>query len=741
MKKNETMTEEQKRKSLDQQRELQHKFENTLERIASILDGDKKFINYHDEPNPYVKVSRIVCDRQRIKLTPNPNTEYNGIPGIESLANDSNIRMRVITLDGMWWKDDIGPMVAFISDEKKEFFIPVAVLPKSVGKYFYVNPFTNQIKDITDEEAMFFSDKACTFYRAFPGGKLTVRNICKFSLHGIWKDFLFYTVLGIFGTLVGLLLPELTRIFTDSIIPQAQASEALNLSIIVFVCTLAAGAFNFIRTIAIMRVNIKTTAGLEAAIIDRVLKLPVRFFRKYSTGELANRALSITQIQQAVYGTVVSSAMSLLYGFLYFFQLNRYSKGMTKYAFLFCLIPMLASAAMSIFQYFQQKKIIEVSGKTSGLLLQLVMGVNKLVTTGSEKRAFSVWADKFITMKKTAIKSERVSLYSSSVLGILPTVFSMVFYAVYVSTLKDPNAHPMSTGTFLAFLTAFSSFQSAVMGFANSLISSINVVPLYQYVKPILDEEPEVNESKPAVKNLAGQIEVNHIDFRYSAESEKVLKDVSFKVEQGEFVAIVGNSGSGKSTLLRVLLGFEKPERGSVFYDDYELSSVDAGSVRRQIGVVLQNSSIMQGSIFENIVGNSGKTLEDAWEAARLAGFDKEIQEMPMGMFTLVPAGGGTLSGGQRQRLIIAQALAKKPKMLFFDEATSALDNKTQAIVCKSLEDLHVTRIVVAHRLSTIINADTIYVLKDGEIIESGNYKSLMKQKGFFAELAKRQKV
>jgi ATP-binding cassette subfamily C protein len=214
---------------------------------------------------------------------------------------------------------------------------------------------------------------------------------------------------------------------------------------------------------------------------------------------------------------------------------------------------------------------------------------------------------------------------------------------------------------------------------------------------------------------------------------------VSLQCRPGEFVALVGPSGSGKSTLLRLLLGFEAPEAGAIRYDRRDLAALDARAVRRQIGTMLQNGRLLAGDIFTNIVGASTLTLEDAWAAARLAGLDEDIRQLPMGMHTVLSDGASTLSGGQRQRLLIARAIVHKPRLLFFDEATSALDNRTQEIVGESLERLAVTRLVIAHRLSTIQKADRIYVLERGRIVESGTYRELMQRRGVFAALARRQ--
>jgi ABC-type bacteriocin/lantibiotic exporter with double-glycine peptidase domain len=315
----------------------------------------------------------------------------------------------------------------------------------------------------------------------------------------------------------------------------------------------------------------------------------------------------------------------------------------------------------------------------------------------------------------------------------------MAIFYLAAWLMKQPLLKPLTTGEFLAFNAAFGQFLTAVLQLSASIVSVLSIVPLYERAKPILQTLPEVDQAKSDPGELSGNIEVSHLAFRYRPDTPLVLKDISMNIPAGEFVAFVGASGCGKSTLFRLLLGFEQPESGSVYYDGQELQQLDVQAVRRQMGVVLQNGKLLSGDIFTNLVGSSPLTVDDAWEAARMAGFDQDIRQMPMGMHTVVSEGGGGLSGGQRQRLMIARAIVAKPRILLFDEATSALDNQTQAIVSKSLEELKATRIVIAHRLSTIIHADRIFVLDKGVVVQSGTYDTLIQQEGLFAELAKRQ--
>ena len=260
--------------------------------------------------------------------------------------------------------------------------------------------------------------------------------------------------------------------------------------------------------------------------------------------------------------------------------------------------------------------------------------------------------------------------------------------------------------------------------------------------EPILKSEPEIAEEKEASVKVSGNIEMSHVSFRYEQNTPYILRDLSLKIKAGEYVAIVGRTGCGKSTLVRLLLGFERPESGAVYYDHHDLTSLDPRVLRRQIGVVIQNGQLFQGDIFSNITLSAPQlTLDQAWEAAETAGIADDIRAMPMGMQTIISEGQGGISGGQKQRLMIARAIAPKPRILIFDEATSALDNKTQKQVSDALDGFHCTRIVIAHRLSTIRNCDRILVMDKGVIVEEGTYNELIDKKGMFADLVARQRL
>jgi ATP-binding cassette subfamily C protein len=422
------------------------------------------------------------------------------------------------------------------------------------------------------------------------------------------------------------------------------------------------------------------------------------------------------------------SAFSFVLLFYYDWKLALLATGLS-------LVLVLAIALTSYLQLGHQRVLGAIGGRLSGLVLELINGVSKFRVAGAEARAFAYWAGEFAGQRRVSYRARSVNNALLVFNAAFPVVTSMAVFAAMMFWL-DPKP---SIGSFLGFNSAFTQFITGVLAIGTACATVIQIVPLFERARPILEALPEADENKADPGELSGAIELNNVSFRYLENGPPVLDDISLQIRPGEFVALVGPSGSGKSTLLRLLLAFDAPEAGAILYDGRDLASLDPRGVRRQIGSVLQNGRLMSGNVFENIVGSSTLTMDDAWEAARMAGLDEDIRQMPMEMQTVISEGGGTLSGGQRQRLLIARAIVHRPRIVFFDEATSALDNRTQEIVSKSLEGLAATRVVIAHRLSTIVNADRIYVLQNGRIVESGTYRELMQRRGLFSELARRQ--
>jgi len=393
------------------------------------------------------------------------------------------------------------------------------------------------------------------------------------------------------------------------------------------------------------------------------------------------------------------------------------------------------TAGLTWLQLRHQRALLGLQGRIASLLFGLIHGIAKLRVAGAEARAFARWAERFAEQRQRTLAAQRAANAQTAFNAVFGVLTSLAIFAV----VGRASHEAMPLGEFLAFSAAFGQFMAATLMLVSVLSSVLAMVPVYERLEPILETVPEVDESKAEPGELAGEIEFSHVSFRYQENGPQILDEVSFRAGPGEFIALVGPSGAGKSTCLRLILGFDKPAAGSIYFDGQDLSGLAVQSVRRQIGVVLQTGRPMAGSIFSNIVGSSNLGIDAAWEAAGMAGLEDDIKAMPMGMHTVISEGAETFSGGQKQRILIARAIVHRPRIILFDEATSALDNRTQEIVSRSLERLKATRIVIAHRLSTIQNADRIYVVEGGRVVEEGTYQDLLFRGGPFARLAERQ--
>lgn len=654
-----------------------------------------------------------------------------------AIAQSSKVRVRKIILRGTWWKEESGHLLAFYKDDKR----PVALIQNTPTSYILKDVSTGENLKVNYEIADQLEPICYMIFYGFNDTMTSVKKIGKFALQGIKKDAKFLLLAAFAGSIIGLLVPILSGIMFDDVIPTADKSLHVEVFVIMLMLGLVSAGLQLIQGVLQLRVETKSSINLQAGVMDHLLRLPVTFYKRFSSGDLTNRALSINSIRQILSSTVMTAVLSGAFSFVNLGLLFYYESSL---AWIGVGLALLAVAFMTIIGWLKLKydrEISDIQGDLQGFLFEFLSGITKIRITGGERRIFTLWATKFARLKHLGFRSGSYQNYVETFNSSYPLFTSVFFFAFIYYMVSNTVAvgAMISVGAFMAFISAFNQFLRDCLKMSMALITSLNIITLYERVKPILEETPESSEQSTDPGELVGEIEMNSISFRYHEDQPLILNNLSFKINQGEMVAFVGTSGSGKSTIMRLLLGFEEPEAGSVYYDGDAYDSMNKDLVRRQIGVVLQNGALMSGSIFKNIVGNSELTLEDAWEAARMAGMEEDIKQMPMEMHTIISEGAGTFSGGQRQRLMIARAIVHKPRLLFMDEATSALDNKTQNIVSESLDKLQATRIVIAHRLSTVRNADRIYVLDKGAIVESGSYQELMEKGGVFSNLAKRQ--
>lgn len=717
---------------------------NTLQNIKSIVTSNKSATDYSlkngTKSNVLFTTCKIVGDKIGIKLEEPKHLEsyQNSMTNqLSAIARSSKIRVRKIILRGNWWKHENGHMLAFTEKDKH----PVALIQKTSTSYTIEGVSIGEKQIVNNEIAESLDPFAYMFFPGFDESITSIKKLGRFAFRGMTLDVKLLIIAAFAGSLIGLLVPVLSGVMFDDVIPSADRSLHFEIFAIMIIVGVISAGLQLVKGALQLRVETKSSVNMQAGVMDHLLRLPVTFYKKFSSGDLTNRALSINAIRQIVSNTVLTAVLTGAFSFVNLILLFYYNPKLAWVGIGLSFLAVIFMVLMGWLKLKYDRKVSHYQGDLQGFLFEFLSGITKIRITGGEKRIFSLWAGKFSKLKQVCFKSGSYQNFVETFNSSYPLFTSIFFFSViyYTVTHSDKAAVMLTVGSFVAFITAFNQFLSACLRMCFAFISSLNVVTLYERVKPILEEEPESAEQSIDPGELAGAIEMNSVSFRYNENQPLVLKDVTFKIKPGEMVAFVGASGSGKSTIMRLLLGFEHPEAGSIYYDGDAFDSMNKDMVRKQIGVVLQNGALMSGSIYQNIVGNSELTLDDAWKAAKMAGMEEDIKQMPMEMHTVISEGAGTFSGGQRQRLMIARAIVHKPRLLFMDEATSALDNRTQNIVSESLDKLQATRIIIAHRLSTVKNADRIYVVDKGAIVEEGNYNELMEKDGIFSELAKRQ--
>lgn len=586
-----------------------------------------------------------------------------------------------------------------------------------------------------DCKCPFHNEKeALAFYKPFPMKKMGISTLWKYILETLYtSDYLMMGLASLAVILVGLLIPRISNLIFARVLPTGNMRLFVAALIFMLSVSVSSLLFQAVSNLVTSRIDIKLSLAVEAATMMRVLSLPADFFRNYSAGELSSRAGRMNSLCDMLVSTVFSTGLTSVFSLVYITQIFAFTPSLAVPALVTIVVTVMFTLISSLAQTGISQKQMELAGKEDGMTYALISGVQKIRLSGAEKRAFARWGNLYAE-EASLLYDPPVFLKINSVINTGISLFgTIVLYYIAIQS-------NVSVADYYTFDTAYGMVSGAFSSLAGIALTIAQIRPALEMVRPIFNAVPEISENKQVLERISGEIELNNVSFRYTENMPFVLDDLSLKIHPGEYVAIVGKTGCGKSTLIRLLLGFEKPQKGAIYYDEKDLERIDLKSLRRKIGVVMQNGKLFQGEIYSNIVISAPwLTQEDAWEAAELAGIAEDIRKMPMGMNTVISEGAGGISGGQKQRLMIARAIAPKPEILLFDEATSALDNLTQKQVSEALDHLHCTRIVIAHRLSTIQNCDRILVLDHGKIIEDGTYEELIEKKGFFAELVARQ--
>ena len=653
------------------------------------------------------------------------------LPVAQALARAARCRWRVVVLRQGWWKADAGPMMVF---QDKHF----GVVYRRYNQYWLRPGTGGPARPVTAALAAEMAPQAYVFYPPFPRQQLGLTQLAWLCLKLSHREVVVLLCMSLATALLALLVPIATGMLIGTVLPSGLESELGQLVLALLVASLAGNLFGMVRALTLLRLEGLLDARLQAGLFDRLLELPAPFFRQFALGDLANRAMGFNSIRQALSGAALSSFLGALFSVFSLGMLFYYSLKLAMVALVIALVQTLLLLLGGVVQVSFQRTQLELAGRLAGRVAQFLSGMPKLRVAGAEVRAFAQWSETFASYRRSVYKLRVTNLWLTSLQGFLGLLGQAVLLGF---TAHFGFTKALSAAYLMSFFSAFGQFSSGLNSLTSSLTTLLSIGPTMERARPILATVPEVQPDMPVAAPLRGLVEVKGAWFRFDEQGNWVLEDITIEARPGEFIAVVGPSGAGKSSLLRLLLGFETPHRGAVLYDGQNLQQIDRVSLRRQLGVVLQDARLMPGDLFTNIVGSASLTEEDAWTALRMAGLEEEVRAMPMQMHTVVTDGSGGISGGQRQRLMIARAVVARPRVLIFDEATSALDAKTQEQVSNGLANLQATRIVVAHRLSTIRRADRIYVLHNHRVEQVGTFEELSSQPGFFAEFARRQMV
>lgn len=705
-------------------------FSTSFAHIASSVTSDKSYIYLSQQGKKGEGAIRDIMNFFGARMSEVPSAVKDLNEKLEYLMRPYGIMRRQVRLSEGWRKDAMGAMLA----RRKDSDEIVALIPRGFQDYYFYDFSTNKDVRVTKDNEKLFSKDAIAFYRPMPLKQIGITDLTKYIYSTLTKgDLVYLAFAALVSTLIGLLIPRLNSIFLTQVVDSKSISLLLSTAVFMFCVTVSMKLFDLIKTLMISRISLRMNANVQAATMMRVLSLPTSFFKKYGPGDLSQRVQNFSTFCDILVNSLVSTGLTSIFSLAYLSQIASYTPSLV-----FPVIVVIA-AMIGVSIVTMKKKIagnvkeLEAGSRESGVAYSLISGVQKIKLAGAEKRAFAKWAEYYSATSEVSYSPPNI--LRTTLTTVIPLAGTIAYYFLAVH-------YSISVADYYVFNSAYSMIIAAVTAMTGIILMAANIQPLLTNIRPILQCVPEVSVQKTVLERVTGSIELNNVSFRYTPTGPDILNNISLKIRPGEYVGIVGRTGCGKSTLMRLLLGFEEPQKGAIYYDGRDLSSIDLRSLRKKIGVVMQNGKLFQGDIYSNItVSAPWLSVDDAWQAAELAGMADDIRSMPMGMFTIISEGNGGISGGQRQRIMIARAIASKPRILFFDEATSALDNVSQKIVSQSLDSLKCTRIVIAHRLSTIRNCSRIVVLDDGKIIADGTYDELLKDNEFFRSLVERQQI
>ena len=715
------------------QRDREKNARDILNLIRNSFNSKQKIQINSKSGKPLYDCVAMICKKRRFQIAPYEKIKQACGENFQlsDIARISHFSFRKVILETDWYKSDQGEMIAFLGKEKK----PVVLIP--TNKYYNVyNPETGLSKKVTKADSDNFDVNAFLLYKPLPKKELHFRDVFSFCTESLRAtDVLLLIVMSVITALIGLITPIISQKLYDEYLPIGDTSVLFQLGGLMCAFLLADIMFTVVKNLTQYKISSRIAFDFQNSVFDRLFNFPESFFRQYESADLARRVLSVNNIAFTYVTVIATSTVALVNFIIYLVRMGLYSARLMVFGILIMTVYSVLYYITNVLSIKYNKKCAELDGKTSSIMYQFINGISKIRMAGVEDRAAYEFLKPYTELRNNKAKAGKIVNIGHLITIVADGLISVIFYIIIVKSGIE-----ISIGSFIAFNSVFGLFSALVIQIMDGIIQIVSLKPNINRLKPIFDTLPEYDEAKELPGDITGEIEINNVTFSYSEDSPNVLDGLSLEIHKGEYLGIVGASGCGKSTLLKLLLGFEKPKSGKIYYDNKDIESLDKRELRKKIGVVLQDGKLISGSIFENItITNPSAGKKDVDEVIRAVGLKADIDEMPMGLNTVLGDNCVTISGGQQQRILIARALISKPQILFFDEATSALDNITQKMVCDTFENIPATKVVIAHRLSTVINCDRIIVFDKGKISEQGTYSELMEKQGLFWQFASRQ--
>lgn len=694
-----------------------------FEQLVQRIEGDRKAMNQAAD------IFRGMIDRKVWQKITQQREIPTDLDQLEEAFYRQQIFFRQVKLEGDWWAGCSGKLLAFMQEDDA----PVILSPR-FADYTFIHPKTG-VRCRARKDGRLLKQEAFALCYPLPSGEMTVMAFLKHALRQLSVvDYLYAFLACLAVVLLTMVTPYINKLLFDEVIPSGDFAQLTPIAVLLFSAAIGLVTVQLSRNFLVVRMKDKTEYAMQAPLMTRLLMMPATFFKKFAPGDLSNRVLSVVRLFTQLTEDMLSTILSLVFTSVMFIQFFLYGGPLLWTGILVMIVYGLTIYCSYYFRKVVQSGANASISKVTGVVYNLVSGAQKIRTNGAEIRAFKHWAVAYEPSEPNGSRYPAMYIVGNSLsynARLLPLIVTMIAAWHYGLGLSD----------YIAYCSVLTIAISAVEQFERIAKDVALLGPELKLCAPILESESELEDGSVLLKRVSGNIGISGLKFRYSPDMPYIFDGLDLQIHAGDYVALVGPSGCGKTTLIRLLLGFEKAESGSIFYDEHNLDDISKPSLRQYcVSICLQDGQLVEGTIRDNILfGSDWLSDEEVWEAARMAALDKDIEGMAQGLETRITPDGQGVSGGQRQRILMARALIRKPKIIFLDEATSALDNISQHIITENLAKMKCTRITIAHRMSTIRECNRIIVLSGGKVAEDGGYDELLAKGGIFSEIIKRQ--